>query len=266
MTQQSTRPSSRPPLAGSLASEGVKLRTLPINSLLSLVAVISIIGTGGMLAASLLTRLSDPQFAGETVAAVPLQFVDSVLWAQLIVAVIAVLAVTNEYSSGEVRLSLLALPARWPWLAGKSIVLALRGFLIGVFGAGGSLGLSALLLSGSEVAYDLGIAEAVSLTLRSGLYLAAIAVFSVSVATVVRHVVAALIAVLVLLVVLPPLLSSIAALEITADFTPTYAGRRIISDFPTLAELSPWAGFGVLLLWVVVATVGAASLLKVRDV
>lgn len=77
--------------------------------------------------------------------------------------------------------------------------------------------------------------------------------------------VATLVAVLGLLVVAPLLLSSIAGIREAADYTPTYAGRRLISDLPTFAELDPWTGYAVLVGWAVVALVVASLALRARD-
>jgi hypothetical protein len=65
--------------------------------------------------------------------------------------------------------------------------------------------------------------------------------------------------------VAPPLLSSIPGIRAAADYTPTHAGRRLISDFSSVAQLDPWVGFGVLALWAVIALLAAGVLLHVRD-
>lgn len=265
MNHHDTRVPVRSPLAGGLASEALKLRTLPLNGWLAGLTLLFIIAPGALLAISRVTALADPRNAGRVIEARPIEFVDSVLWAQLLIALIAVLAATNEYGSGQARLSLLALPTRWPWLLAKASAVAVLAFVIGVVGAGASLALSALILGGSEVIYPFEIGEAASLALRSGLYLAGIAVLSVGIATMLRHVVAALIALLLLLVVAPPVLNSIEAVRWSADYTPTISGRRLISDLPTLAELTPWAGYGILAIWAVLALVSATLLLKARD-
>lgn len=265
MTHHDTHPPVRPVLLGALASEALKLWTLHSQRVLVAMAMLVIVGTGVLLPVSLRSRTGDPRFAGQTINAEPLQVVDSVLWAQIVVAVVAVLAVTGEYTSGQARLSLLALPARWPWLAGKALVLAGLGLVIGVIGVLGSLGLSVLVLVGSEVVYTVGPGEAVVLALRSGAYLAAIAVLATGLAAAVRHVVVALVAVLALLIMAPALLGSIPGLREAADFTPTHAGRRLISDLTSVAQLGPWTGFGILILWAVAALLAAGLLLRTRD-
>ena len=265
MNGHSTAFQTRPILIGALASETVKLWTLRSNQALAAAALLVISGSGALFSLSLRSRITDPRFAGQTITAEPVQLVDSVLWAQIVVAVIAVLAVTGEYTSGQAKLSLLALPTRLPWLAAKAVVVGTLGFLIGTIGAAFSLGLSVLILSGSEVVYTPELGEAVSLALRSGAYLAAVPVLAMGVAAALRHVVAALVAVLGLLIVAPLLLSSIAGTREAADYTPTYAGRRLISDFPTFAELGPWTGYAVLVGWAVVALVVAGLALRARD-
>ncbi|GAA5146186.1 hypothetical protein GCM10025768_04430 [Microbacterium pseudoresistens] len=257
----------RPRLAlfGGVAAEWVKIWTLRSHRILVIAGVVLIAGSGAMFSLGLLARLTDPRFAGQTISAVPMQFVDGVLWAQILVAVLAVLAVSGEYASGQIRLSLLALPTRLPWLAGKAAVLAAVGFMIGVAGAGSSLTASSLILGGSDVLYAPSWGETLGLVLRSGLYLAAIAAFAVGVTAVLRNVVAALTTVLGMLVVLPLVLSSIPGVDRLADFMPTFAGRRLISDFDSMAQLAPWPGYGVLVTWAVGAVAVAGVLLKARD-
>lgn len=259
------RSSARSAWVGSVGAEMLKLWSLLSNRILLIVSVTMIAGSGGLLSLAMISRLTDPRFAGQEIAATPMMFVDSVLWAQIVVAIVAVLAVTNEYTSGQVRLSLLALPTRTPWLGAKAMVLGAAGFLVGVLGSVIALGLSAIVLAGTEVRYEVSLGEAASLSVKSGLYLAAIAIFAIGVTALIRHVVAALVTVLALLIVLPPMLASIPGVSAAADYLPTIAGRRLISDFETVAQLTPWAGFGVLAIWAATALVLAGVLLKTRD-
>ncbi|MCD2498465.1 hypothetical protein [Microbacterium nymphoidis] len=265
MNRGTTHTTGRSAWVGAISAEVLKLWSLLSNRILLLAAVIMIVGSGGMLSLGMVARLTDDRFAGQEIAATPMMFVDSVLWAQVIVAIVAVLAVTNEYTSGQVRLSLLALPTRIPWLAAKAFVLGIAGFLVGVVGSAIALGISAAVLTGTQVHYEIAFDETAVLSLKSGLYLAVITILAVGVTALVRHVVAGLIAVLALLIVLPPVLSSIPGISDAADFLPTIAGRRLISDFETVAQLAPWAGFGVLAIWAAAALLLSGVLLKTRD-
>lgn len=265
MNHRTTHTPIVPAWLGAISAEAVKLWSLLSNRILLLIAVVMIAGSGCMLSIGMLARLTDERFAGQQIAATPMMFVDSVLWAQIVVAIVAVLAVTNEYTSGQVRLSLLALPTRIPWLGAKAVVLSAAGFLVGVIGSAIALGISAAVVTGTEVHYEIEFGEAAVLSLTSGLYLAVIAIFAVGVTTVIRHVVTALIAVLALLVVVPPILSSIPGVSGAADYLPTTAGRRLISDFETVAQLTPWQGFGILIIWTTATVLLSGALLKTRD-
>lgn len=256
---------TRPVWFGAAHAEVVKLWSLWSNRILMAVAVLMIAGSGTLLAVSTVGRLTDPRFAGQTVVATPMMFVDSVLWAQVIIAILAVLSVSGEYTSGQIRLSLLAVPTRLPWLGAKAGVLALIAFAIGSAGSAVSLTVSSVVVAGTDVDYALALPEALALSAGSGLYLAAIALLAIGVACALRHVVAALMTVLALLVVAPPILASLPHIGWLADYAPTIAGRRLISAFDSTAQLGPWAGFGVLLVWAVGACLVAGALLKSRD-
>ncbi|MGO3885682.1 MAG: hypothetical protein ACTJHU_05230 [Mycetocola sp.] len=265
MNSHSTREPLRLTWARATSAEALKLWSLLSNRILLIVAVVMIAGSGVMLSLGMISRLTDPRFAGQEIAATPMMFVDGVLWAQIIVAIVAVLAVTNEYVSGQVRLSLLALPTRLSWLGAKTIVLAVAGFLVGIIGTAIALGVSALVLPGTDVQYRMSLGEASVLSVTSGLYLAVIAVLAVGVTAAIRHVVAALITALALLIVVPPVLGSIPGGRDVVDYLPTIAGRRLISDFETTAQLTPWAGFTVLAIWATVMLLLSGVLLKARD-
>ncbi|UOR03283.1 hypothetical protein MUN77_08375 [Leucobacter allii] len=265
MQRRSPYPRVRSAWPGAIASETLKLLSLRSNRILLVVALVMIAGAGTLLSIATVGRLSDERFAGQEISATPEMFVDAVLWAQIVIVVLAVLAVVNEYTSGQVTLSLLAAPTRLPWLGAKALVLALSGFLVGVIGTAVSFGVSALVVVGTEVRYEIAFGDAALLSMKSGLYLAVIAVLAIGVAALVRHVVAALVAVLALIVVLPPVLASIPGIGAAADFLPTIAGRRLISDFETAVQLSPWAGFGVLAAWTALALALSGALLAARD-
>ncbi|WP_125099240.1 hypothetical protein [Leucobacter chromiireducens] len=261
-----TKPlAAQPRFRGAIRAEWVQLWSLVSRRVIMGVAFLVIVGSGALLSAALIARLTDERFAGQEISATPMMFVDAVLWAQIAMVILAVLSVTGEYGSGHVRQSLLAFPTRSPWLVGKLGVVGAVGCVVGALGAAASLALSVLILRGSEVQYTFDWAEAASLSARSGLYLALIGILAAAVAMTIRHTVAALSAVLALTLVVPPVLSSIPVVNIAADFLPTIAGRRLISNFDTLAGLSDWQGGAVLGAWVLAAVIAAWTLLKLRD-
>lgn len=254
-------------LVGAVASETVKLTTLRSNWILVSVAFVVIVGSGVLQGLSLVSRLTDPRFAGQLIEARPMQFVDSVLWAQVLIATVAVLAATSEYGSGQIKLSLLALPTRLPVLAAKTIVSAVLGFGIGTVGAGLALSIPLTCLPAAEIDYPIDLSTGAGLALASGAYLAAIAALAAAIGMLLRGVIAGLAVTLPLVTILPSVIASIPVQFIrdAAAYFPTTAGRMLISDLETTAPLEPWQGYLVLLAWVVVLWAAAAVMLRARD-
>jgi ABC-2 type transport system permease protein len=250
-----------------VASEAVKLATLRSNWILVAVALVMIVGSGVLQGVGLVSRLTDPRFAGQLIEARPMQFVDSVLWAQVLIAVIAVLAATGEYGSGQIKLSLLAAPTRLPVLAAKTIVAAGLGFGLGTVGAGLALSIPLTFLPAAGIDYPIDLTTGAGLALGSGAYLAAIAALATAIGMLLRNVIAGLAVTLPLVTILPSVIASIPVQVIrdAAAYFPTTAGRMLISDLATTAALTPWQGYLVLLAWVVVLWAAAAVMLRERD-
>ncbi|AOX46454.1 ABC transporter permease subunit [Microbacterium sp. BH-3-3-3] len=257
----------RPALVGAVASETVKLTTLRSNWILAAVAFVMVVGSGVLQGLALVSRLTDPRFAGQLIEARPMQFVDSVLWAQVLIAVIAVLAVTGEYGSGQIKVSLLAAPTRLPVLAAKTIAAAVLGFGVGTVGAGLALSIPLTFLPAAGIDYPIDLPTGVVLAFGSGAYLAAIAALATAIGILLRNVVAGLAVTLPLVTILPSVVASIPVQVIrdAAAYFPTTAGRMLISDLETTAPLQPWQGYLVLLGWVAVLWVAAAVMLRARD-
>lgn len=252
---------------GAVASEAVKLTTLRSNWILSALAFVLIVGAGLLQGLSLVSRLTDPRFAGQLIEARPMQFVDSVLWAQVLITVIAVLAATGEYGSGQIKLSLLAAPTRLPVLTGKTIAAATLGFVIGTVGAGLALCIPLIFLPGAGIDYPIDLNTGLGLAFGSGAYLAAIAALATALGMLLRNVIAGLAVALPLVTILPSVVSSIPVQFVrdAAAYFPTTAGRMLISDLETTAPLEAWQGYLVLLVWVAVLWSAAALTLRLRD-
>ena len=257
----------RPALVGAVASETVKLTTLRSNWILATVAFVMIVGSGLLQGLGLVSRLTDPRFAGQLIEGRPMQFVDGVLWAQVLIVVIAVLAATGEYGSGQIKLSLLAAPTRLPVLAAKTIAAALLGFGIGTVGAALALGIPLTFLPAAGIDYPIDLPTGAGLALGSGAYLAAIAALATAIGMLLRNVIAGLAVTLPLVTILPSVVSSIPIQFVrdSAAYFPTAAGRMLISDLETTAPLEPWQGYLVLLAWVVVLWAAAAVTFRARD-
>jgi len=195
---------------------------------------------------------------------------------QVMVAVVAVLAVGNEYSTGMIKVTLAAMPRRLTVLAAKAALVA------GLVLAAGAVAVLASVLAGRLILPGHGFTAAhgyLPLSLGNGpvlraasgsvLYLALIALLSLGVAIAVRETAVAIGFVLGLLYVFPVVTSVVGNqhwqrhLEQTGPMT---AGLYIqaTANLRSL-PLTPWEGLGVLALWAAGALIIGALLFRFRD-
>ena len=195
---------------------------------------------------------------------------------QAIVAVLAILAISNEYSTAMIRVTLTAMPRRLTVLAAKAALVA------GLVLAAAAVAVLASVLAGRLILPGHGFTAthgypALSLVhgpiLRAAcgsvLYLTLIALLSLGVATAVRESAVAIGLVLGLLYVFPVVTSVIANQHWQRHLEqvgPMTAGLDIqatvnLSSLP----LTPWEGLGVLALWAAGALILGALMFRFRD-
>jgi ABC-2 type transport system permease protein len=195
---------------------------------------------------------------------------------QAVVAILAVLLITNEYSTGLIKVTLTAAPQRLIVLVAKALLVTAGVIIGGTAAAAGCVLAGRLILPGHGFTAGRGfpVLSLVSgLALRpevgSVLYLALIALLSLGVAAVVRDSAVAIGTVLGILYLFPLILSFVSnrtwerRLE---RWTPTNAGLAIqaatgLKHLP----ISPWAGLGVLALWTAAALLAGALTFHLRD-
>jgi ABC-2 type transport system permease protein len=192
------------------------------------------------------------------------------------VAILAVLMVSNEYSSGMMRVTLAAMPRRQAVLAAKAILLVALVLVAGAVAVVGSVLVGHLILPGHGFTAARGfhpvwLSYGPTLRAASGsvLYLALIALMSLGVAVIVRDSAVSIGVVLALLYLFPIILAFIGnehwqrRLE---RWTPTVAGLTI-QDTTGLRGLaiSPWSGLGVLAVWAAAAMLAGGLVFRFRD-
>jgi ABC-2 type transport system permease protein len=263
-------PGPRGGLRDSLHAEWTKLRTVP--GTLWLLLAVAAAGAGVGLVAGAVTRCPaagchiDPARDG----------LSGVYLSQVIVAILAVLAVSGEYGSGMIRVTLAAMPRRLGVLAAKALTVTAvvlpagaAGVLVAVVAGQGLLpghGFTA-----ARGYPDLSLANGAMLRAAAGtvLYLALIALLSLGVATAVREAAVAIGAVLGLLFLIP-IISTVVGdpawhrhLEQLAPMTAGLA----IQDTTGLHGLpiGPWPGLGVTAAWAAAALLLGGLLLRLRD-
>jgi len=195
---------------------------------------------------------------------------------QAIVAVVAVTAVSGEYSTGMIRLTLAATPRRWQVLAAKAAVVGTATLATGAVAVLASVLAGRLLLDGHGIdpahgyaALSLADGSVLRAAAGSVLYLTLIAWLGLGIAAMVRDSAVAIGVVLGLLYLFP----IIAGVVGDADWkrhldqiSPMTAGMYIqaTTDLRSL-PLTPWQGLGVLAAWAAGALLAGGLLLRLRD-
>jgi ABC-2 type transport system permease protein len=195
---------------------------------------------------------------------------------QAVVVILAVLAISGEYSTGMIRITLAAMPHRSAVLAAKAVILGGLVLAAGSIAVGGSVLAGRILLPGHGFTAARGfplesLADGPTLRAAAGsvLYLALIALLSLGLATVIRETAAATGGILGLLYLSPIILGVVTdpvwshRLE---RYAPMSAGLTI-QDTTGLRALpiSPWGGLGVLAAWAAAALLAGALVLRLRD-
>jgi len=194
--------------------------------------------------------------------------------AQLTLAVLGVLAITTEYSTGMIRSTFAAAPDRLRSFGAKALVLVVIAAVTSAVAVGLSWVATLGFQSTLGVHLDLADADTQRILLGVPLYLATIALFGFAIGTLMRSTAGALAVVLGWLLVVENLIAGIPVsfLEKISPFMPGNGGGRLLMtseqlavDLPNRVDLSAWQGYGVLVGWTVVLLAIGALLLRRRD-
>ncbi|MFK0160162.1 ABC transporter permease [Streptomyces sp. NPDC090499] len=185
---------------------------------------------------------------------------------QLAMIVFGVLVVSNEYSTGMIRVSLAAVPQRATFLFSKVAVAAGLVLVVGMVTSFAAFFLGQAML-GSHRAHlgDPGVLRAV---VGGGLYMTLIAMFSMGVAAMLRSPMLSLGILMPFFFLISNILGNVDATKKIGRFLPDQAGSHIMQVVPRVGDdvpYGPWGGLGIMGLWVIAALAGGYVLLKRRD-
>jgi ABC-2 type transport system permease protein len=253
-----------------LSSERLKLTTLPSQLVTTLVAFLLVLLAAALrLITTIAAQNTDaeaPSVAGnETLF--PSQLLEGVVWAGILFAILSVLFMASEYTSGSIRTTILAVPTRTQVVTGKAAVLALTSFVIGITSSSLVLLAAWILAEQGALSIELPAPLSLRLVLGSGLYLAAISVLALALTAIIRDTVASLVTVLCLITVAPLLLAAVPVewVRNLISFLPSVAGQLVLAPDGGSAVLTPWGGIGVLALWSALLLAAACVAVKKRD-
>ena len=187
--------------------------------------------------------------------------------AQLIIGVLAVLFLSSEYSTGMIRSTMTAVPARLPVLGAKALIVAVVSYVTTTVSVFVAAAVAGPILAG----YGAGISltgDVVRSYLLAGVYVAGIALIGLALAELVRNSAGGITSLAGLIFVVPIVFALIPVDFFTqvGKYLPGSAGRQLYAASVVGDELTQVQGGLVLAAWVVVLLVGAVVSLKRRDV
>lgn len=253
---------------GILRSEWIKLRSLRSTVWSYAIVVFVSLALAALMSATIKLDGAGAIPAADQARLVLQASTFGVFFGQLIVAVLGVLVISGEYSTGMIRSSLTAVPRRLPALWAKAVVLFVTTFVVAAVSTLGAYLVASPILAGKGISANLLESGILLNLLAAALYLALVAVFALGLGTILRSSAGGIAAALGTLLVLPTIIQVIPATWAT-DLLPyliSSAGINMfgMNSFSTTA-LEPWADLLIVLGWVTVSLAGAALLLKRRD-
>lgn len=186
--------------------------------------------------------------------------------AQLAIAVLGVLVITGEYSTGMIRSTLIAVPKRLPVLWAKIGVYGLVSFALMVPAVVIAFFASQAILAGHhilQISFGApGVARAV---IGGALYVTLVGIFALALGAIVRNTAGGIATFVGLFFVIPPLMNVLPTSwnNAISQYLPSNAGRQLFALQHAAHTLTPLAG-GLLMVAYCVAAVAMAAVLLVR--
>lgn len=266
------RPRRRAGFGHYLLAEWTKIRSVRSTLWTLIAAVIVIVGFTALLTWLTVSNWTGPHAAARDARALAdptsIIFGVPVYLGQLAIAVLGVLVVTTEYSTGVIRASLLAVPRRYTMLAAKVAVFAIVMFVLAEIIAFGSFFVGSAILH-SRVPVSISGHGVLRATFGAGLYLLAYGLFALAIGVLVRHTAGSIsiaVGVAFVLPILTAFLPDTPFYNHLNAYLPEQAGSQVYLVRATGDQLlSAWQGFGVLCVWVAVLLAVGAFFFNRRD-
>ena len=254
-----------------LKSEALKLRTLRSTWITLVIAEAVLVLIALAVSARLHSSYNDPvgtvgrgpNLANSSPLDTPL---NGFFIVQLVIAVLGVLSVSGEYSTGMIRATFSAVPKRLPVLWSKLTVFGLLAFVVNLVGVLVAFFVAQAVI-GSPHNGSLSSPGALRVVFGVAGYLTLIGLLALAFGFVLRSTAGGIATVVGLVLVVPIVLEAIGSSwsDSLRRYLPSNAGNAMFEIHPDAGTVSPTVGLLVLLAWVVAAIAGAAVLVRSRD-
>ena len=253
---------------GVLRSEWTKFRSVRSTVWSLLVTAVVGVGLGAIVTSAQAARYSTHGLASQILFDPTRASLAGLLFAQLAVGVLAVLVVSAEYSTGTIHATFSAAPRRPLVLTAKVALFATVALVVGEAVSFVAFGIGQSILSGKTPTASLSDPAALRAVLSGGLYLFALGLFALGVASIIRHTAASISTFVGTLFILP-IIADVLPSSFSSD-----VGRFLPADIGTVMltahyrgsdPFGPWTGFALLCGYAAIALVAGGVLLVRRD-
>lgn len=191
-----------------------------------------------------------------------------IILGQLIMVVFGAMSITSEYSTGMVRTSLTAQPRRAPVFWAKLLVVSAVAFIVGEVISFVSFLISSSFWRGKGIDLTLSTPHAMQAVIGGGLYLAGSAILAFGLGAILRHTAGAITSGVGLLFVLTILVNFLPQSwqDHLDKWLPFNSGGQVWStQHVPGTDLGAWTGFGVFMIYGIVAVALGAYVFRNRD-
>jgi ABC-2 type transport system permease protein len=259
--------SGRAGIIGTLKSEWTKLTSVRSTYWTLLTLVVICVGLGSLIDWAVASHWNQMHPADRATFDATNQSLSMLYLGQLVIAVLGVLAITTEYSTGMIRTSLTAMPRRTTLYVAKAAVFAVVAVVVGEITS------FAMYFIGQAVLHSTGHATTLSdpgvlrAVIGGGLFLTGCGLFAFGIGALIRHTAGAItLAVAIMFVV--PILSGLLPQSWQNNiqkFSPISAAGRIWSTRNDSGYYGHWTEFGIFLGYVAILLVAGLVLMRRRD-
>lgn len=187
--------------------------------------------------------------------------------AQLAFAVLGVLTVTAEYSTGMIRTSLAAVPRRARMISAKMLILAVCTVAAGEIIAFAAFLVGQAVIGDQAPTASLDQHEVLRVVIGAGLYLALIAVLAYAIAVILRHAAGGIAVIVAMMFILPGIAEALPTSwsQPVEKYWPTNAGSQVYLLHRGSHTLGAWSGLLEMALFTLVVIAVAYWQLEKRD-
>lgn len=251
-----------------LGSEWTKLTTVRSTVWTLLATAVVGIGLGAIVTSAQASRFSSRSLVARAAFDPTRSSLAGLLFAQLAIGVLGILVISAEYSTGTIKATFSAEPRRPLVLAAKVAVFGIVTLIVGEIVSFGAFFLGQRILGEKTPTATLSDPGVLRAVVSGGLYLLALGLLALGLASIIR-VTAAAISTFVGILFILPIIADVLPSSFTSDigrFLPANIGTVMMSaHYHGTDPFGPWTSFALLCVYAAAFLVAGGVLLVRRD-